>query len=322
VDLSPLGPYAGRYLGYGIAKGKLDLDLRYKVENRNLVASNVVRVNQFTLGEATQSPDATKLPVRLALALLQDRAGVIALDVPIEGKLDDPEFRLGKVIWHTILNVLVKVVTSPFSALAALVGGGQKEISLLEFTPGSATFLPSAEERISLIAKSLAERPALGLEVEGTVDEAQDGQAIRHLELERVLRNAKAAAMSPAPASSEAVMLSPEERVRFVRALYAARFPARAPAPTSSGETGALGAPAKTPPATAEKELTPPEMEERLIAGAEVTPDAYASLAAARAEGARDALVAAGIDQARLFLTQGGERAQKEKGACAYFTVK
>ena len=129
VDLSPLGPYSGKFLGYGIQKGKLDLDLRYKVENRSLAATNVVTVNQFTLGEKTDSPDATKIPVRLALALLQDKNGVILLDVPIEGNLDDPEFRLGRVIWRTVLNVLVKVATSPFSALAALAGSGDADLS-------------------------------------------------------------------------------------------------------------------------------------------------------------------------------------------------
>ncbi|HYG66642.1 MAG TPA: DUF748 domain-containing protein, partial [Anaeromyxobacteraceae bacterium] len=145
VDLSPLGPYSGKFLGYGIQKGKLDLDLRYRIENRQLAATNVVRVNQFTLGEATDSPDATKIPVRLALALLQDRNGVILLDVPVEGNLDDPEFRLGKVIWRTILNVLTKVATSPFRALAALAGGGEDtDLSTVEFAAGSAEPLPGA----------------------------------------------------------------------------------------------------------------------------------------------------------------------------------
>ena len=316
VDLSPLGPYAGRYLGYGIQKGKLDLDLRYQIENRNLVAKNVVRVNQFTLGEATHSADATKLPVRLALALLQDRDGVILLDVPVEGKLDDPEFRLGKVIWRAVLNVLVKVVTSPFSALAALVGGGTQEISLLEFTPGTSDPLPSARERLSVLAKSLAPRPALGLEVEGSADEAVDGPALRKAAFERSLRHAKAAAMTPPPTSEEEVTLSPEERAALVRAAYAARSKAQASPAAPGGEGSAAAAPGPAP------EPSPEAMEESLVDAAVVAPDAYASLAAARAESARDALVAAGIDQGRLFLTEGSERARKERGARVYFSVK
>ncbi|HEX8908005.1 MAG TPA: DUF748 domain-containing protein, partial [Anaeromyxobacteraceae bacterium] len=208
VDLSPLGPYSGKFLGYGIQKGKLDLDLRYKIQNRALAATNVVKVNQFTLGDETHSPEATKIPVRLALALLQDRSGVILLDVPIEGKLDDPDFHLGKVIWRAILNVLVKVATSPFAALSSLVGGGDHaDLSLVEFAPGTAEPLPAARERFALLAKSLAQRPALGLELEGSTDAAQDGPALQRAALERSLRRAKAATLHPPPASTDEVTL-------------------------------------------------------------------------------------------------------------------
>jgi hypothetical protein len=308
VDLSPLGPYSGRFLGYGIQKGKLDLDLRYKVQNRMLAATNVVRVNQFTLGEAIESPDATKIPVRLALALLQDRDGVILLDVPVEGNLDDPEFRLGRVIWRTVLNVLVKVATSPFSALAALAGGGDDaDLSMVEFAPGSAEPLPAAQERFALLAKSLAQRPALGLELEGVTDEAQDGAVLRRVALENRLRSAKAATLRPPPASLDSVKLAPDERARLLRAAYDAAFPA----------PGAVPKGAVVPPTP-----TPAEMEERLAAAAEIPADAYRTLAAERAQHAREALVAAGLDQARLFLAQGGTRAASEQGPRVYFSVK
>lgn len=307
VDLSPLAPYSGKFLGYGIQKGKLDLDLRYKIVNRGLAATNVVKVNQFTLGDKTNSPDATKIPVRLALALLQDRDGVILLDVPIEGNLDDPDFHLGKVIWRTVLNVLVKVATSPFSALAALAGGGDHaDLSLVEFGPGTAEPLPAAQERFTLLAKSLLQRPALAVELEGAADEGQDGPALRRTALERSLRAGRAGS-APGPAAELA--LAPDERLRLVRTAYQSAFPPAAPKP---------GQPVQAPvPAP-----TPQEMEERLAAATEVPADAYRSLAAERAQRAREALVAAGVDQARLFLTQGGERAGREKGARVYFSVK
>lgn len=305
VDLSPLDPYSGKFLGYRVQKGKLDLDLRYKVENRELAATNVVKVNQFTLGEATSSPDATRIPVRLALALLQDQDGVILLDVPIEGKLDDPDFHLGKVIWRAVLNLLVKVATSPFSALAALVGSDKADLSLVEFAPGAAELLPAAQERIALLARSLGQRPALGLEMEGSADAEQDGPALQRAALERSLRRAKAATLKPPPPSADEVTLAPDERARLVRAAYEAAFPA---VPPKRGEA------APPPP-------TPQEMEERLAAAQVVPAEAYRSLAAERAQRAREALLAAGLDQARLFLAQGG-RAEKEKGARVYFSVR
>jgi len=319
VDLSPLDPYSGKFLGYGIQKGKLDLDLRYRIQDRNLAATNVVRVNQFTLGERTDSADATKIPVRLALALLQDKDGIILLDVPVEGRLDDPDFHLGKVIWHTVLNVLVKVATSPFRALAALVGGGeQADLSVADFAPGTADALPAANERIALLAKSLGQRPTLALELEGSADLEQDGPVLRRAELERSLRRAKAAALHPPATSPDGVTLTPDERAHLVRAAYEAAFPAVAPSSRPADATppapGAVRGTA-TPPA-------PHEMEERLAAAVLIPADALRTLAAERAQRARDALVGAGVDQARLFLVQGGDRAAKEKGARVYFTVR
>jgi uncharacterized protein involved in outer membrane biogenesis len=305
VDLTPLDPYGGKFLGYGIQKGKLDLDLRYKVEERILTGANVVTVNQFTLGDRTDSPDATKIPVRLALALLQDKDGVILLDVPVEGKLDDPEFKLGKVIWHTVLNVLVKVATSPFRALAALAGGGDADLSMADFEPGTATPAATAADRFQLLARSLAQRPALGLELEGAADPERDGAVLRRAALERTLRRTKAATLRPVPASLDEVSLAPEERVRLVHAVYRAAFPA----PVDGKGAGAAA------PLTAE------QMEERLAGREEVPPEALRTLAAERAQRAREALVEAGLEPGRIFLAADGT-AGKEKAPRVYFSVR
>jgi len=308
VDLTPLGPYAGKHLGYGLQKGKLDLDLAYKVEEKRIEAGNVIRVDQLTLGEATHSPDATAIPVRLALALLTDRSGLILLDVPVEGKTDDPEFRLGRVIWRAVLNVLVKVATSPFSALAALAGGGDEDISRIEFAPGSARLDDRATKRIELLARSLAQRPALSLELEANGDPAADGLALRRAELERRLRRARAASQRGAPDEEAlaALALGPDERRKLVDAQYAAAFPAP-PAPAG-------GTPAP-PPTAAEKEA-------RLVEAIALKPEELPALLAARQAAAREALEAAGVDPARLFPVQGGARAQQEPGPRVVFTVR
>jgi hypothetical protein len=311
IDLTPLDPYAGKHLGYGLQKGKLDLDLAYKVEERAIHAGNVIRVDQLTLGEATHSPDATALPVRLALALLRDRDGLILLDVPVEGRTDDPEFRLGRVIWRAVLNVLAKVATSPFKALAALAGGGDEDISLVEFAPGSAQLDEQAKKRVDLLARSLAQRPGVSLELEPTVDAKADLLALRRAELERRLRRAKAATLRSPPAEDaiDALEILPEERPRLVMALHAAAFPQ----PT---------APEKPTPGAAAPPPTPTEQEARLVEAMTLKPEDVPSLLAARQGAARDALVAAGLEPARLFTVQGGERASKESGSRVYFTVR
>jgi len=138
VDLTPTSPYAGKFAGYGIAEGKLNLDLAYELIGKKLTAKNVITLDQFSFGEKVESADATHLPVRLAVALLKDRDGKIVLDVPVEGSLDDPKFRIGKVVMRVIVNILEKVATSPFSLLGAAFGGGGEELGYEDFSPGSA----------------------------------------------------------------------------------------------------------------------------------------------------------------------------------------
>ncbi|HEX4351180.1 MAG TPA: DUF748 domain-containing protein, partial [Verrucomicrobiae bacterium] len=123
VDLTPAGPYSGKFAGYSIAEGKLNLDLSYHLVGKKLEAKNIITLDQFTFGDKVNSPDATHLPVRLAVAILKDRDGKIVLDVPVEGSIDDPKFRIGKVVTRAIENILEKVATSPFSLLGAAFGG-------------------------------------------------------------------------------------------------------------------------------------------------------------------------------------------------------
>ena len=119
MDLTPASPYAGKFAGYGIAEGKLNLDLSYQLVGKNLSPKTSSRWTSSILANKVDSPDATHLPVRLAVAIMKDRDGKIVLDVPIEGSLDDPKFRIGKVVTRAVVNILEKVATSPFSLLGA-----------------------------------------------------------------------------------------------------------------------------------------------------------------------------------------------------------
>jgi len=303
VELTPLSPYAGRYVGYLLEKGKLDLELAYRVRARTLNAANVVRIDQLTLGEHVDSPDATSAPVKLGLALLRDKDGVILLDVPVEGDLDDPEFHYGRVVWRAIGNLIVKLATSPFSALASLVGGGKEDISLVEFTPGDARLLDAGAHRVQLLANALVQRPSLSLELEGTADPAADGLALRRVELDRNLRSLKAQLAGVSPG---AVTVAPDERPGLVERAWRAAFTQK---PTPAGQ------PAAAPP-------TPAAMEDQLLAAVPIPPEALRALALERGQVVRDALLAAGLDRSRLFTVEGGDRAAKEPGPRAYFTVK
>jgi hypothetical protein len=223
VDLSPASPYSGKFLGYRLNRGRLGLQADYEVTQRRITAKNVVVVDELTLGEKVQSPDATKLPVKLGVALLKDRNGKIEIELPIDGNLDDPDFHIGKVIVHVLVNVMTKIVTSPFAALGALFGGKGEEVSYQDFAPGSAELQAAHAQKLDSLVNGLYERPGLELQIEGSFDPAMDSEGLRQQKLERrfrqekwaSLRNAEQARISP-----DKVPLTPQEYGTRLEAAY------------------------------------------------------------------------------------------------------
>jgi hypothetical protein len=164
MELSTFNPYSGKFAGYNITKGKLTTELHYKVEGRKLDAQHHITVDQLEFGDKTASKDAVSLPIKLAVALLKDRDGVINLDLPVSGTLDDPTFRLGPIIWKVFVNILEKAITAPFALLGSLFGGGP-DLQFLDFQPGVAQLSPAGADKIRAVVKALNERPQLKIEV-------------------------------------------------------------------------------------------------------------------------------------------------------------
>jgi hypothetical protein len=175
VDLKPAGPYIGKYAGYSLLRGSVNLDLAGGISDNKLSATNHIVLDQFTLGEKVESPDAIKLPVRLGVALLKDRSGKITLDLPIEGSLDDPKFSVSSVISQAVGDVITKITEHPFATLGALFGGNGEELSYVEFAPGKAELQSGATKKLEALVKALSERPGLAVEIEGSVDLKADG---------------------------------------------------------------------------------------------------------------------------------------------------
>ncbi len=179
VALTPLSPYSATFAGRKIASGKLSLDLQYKLKDSNLAGENKVLLEQFTLGEQVESPTAVNLPLDLAIALLTDSDGKIDLAVPVAGNVDQPEFSYGHLVWQAIRTVIARIVTAPFRALGALLGGGEQGAGEVTFDPGSSRLLPTEYEKLRRIAEGLQKRPQLKLVVQGTFNKESDGQALR-----------------------------------------------------------------------------------------------------------------------------------------------
>lgn len=186
VELTTLTPYSAKFAGYRLDKGKLSLDLNYKIQQRQLKASNKIVLNQLTLGDKVDSPDAVSLPLRLAIALLKDADGVIDLDIPLSGSLDDPKFRVGPIVWQAIVNVLTKVATAPFRFIAGLVDGGD-DMDSIAFDQGMAVLPADSTARLGKLAQALNRRPALRLEIRGVFDPVHDGESLRRNKYQQAL---------------------------------------------------------------------------------------------------------------------------------------
>jgi len=177
IELTTFNPYSGKFAGYNITKGKLSTAMKYRVENRKLDAQHHIVVDNLEFGERTDSKDAAPIPIRLGVALLKDRRGVISLDLPVSGTLDDPQFSFGSIIWNGIVNLLARAIAAPFAALGASFGGGQ-ELALVDFQPGSAALGEAQAKNLGTLSKGLVERPQLRLNVPLTVAAAVDGDAV------------------------------------------------------------------------------------------------------------------------------------------------
>ena len=224
IELSPLTPYSGTYLGYTVEKGKLNLDLSYHIENRQLTSENRVFIDQFTFGDKVESDKATKLPVRLAIALLKDSRGEIHLDLPVTGRTDDPKFSVWKVIGQILMNLLEKAATSPFKLLGALFGGEEGFSSVL-FAPGSAELAASEQEKLAKLGKVLADRPALNLEVRGYIDKERDPEGYRQELLLKKMKNEKFLALvrekkNLPGQTADGMSIGPVEESTWLKAVY------------------------------------------------------------------------------------------------------
>lgn len=186
VELTTLTPYSGKFAGYRIRKGRLNLDLHYLITKGQLKAENKVVVEQLQLGEKVDSPDAVSLPLKLAIALLKDVDGKISIELPVTGDLNNPQFSVMPIVWQTLRNLIVKAAAAPFKLIGGLVsGGGSEDLGTVSFAPGSSDLTKDAEAALVKLSQALKERPALRLEIEGTAAKSSDGPLLAEQRLER-----------------------------------------------------------------------------------------------------------------------------------------
>jgi hypothetical protein len=285
VELTGLSAYSTKYTGYPIVKGTLTVDVHYLLNHQNLTAENHIFIDQLTFGDKVQSPNAINLPIRLAVALLKNSRGEIDLRVPVSGSLSDPHFSIGSVILHTFGNLIVKAATSPFSMIAsAFGGGGNVDLSYVEFAPGLATLTPDSQNRLAIVAKALQDRTGLRLNISGRVDPAFDREGLREAMVARQIRLQKIKDAGDAGESVNSVEVAPDEYDKYLKRAYkAAKF---------AKPTDLIGL---------DKSLPPDEMKKLMLTNTQVGDKDLEQLANARANAVRQ-WISKKIDSSRLFV--------------------
>jgi len=308
ISLPVLNPYSGRLAGYNISKGKLTTDLHYLIVDRKLDAQHKIRIDQLEWGEATDTKGEATLPVKFATSLLKDRNGVINLDLPVTGSLDDPKFRIGPIVWQIIKNIIVKVVTAPFAFLGSLFEGAE-DAQFIDFAPGDATLDAATGERLAALAKGLAEKPALNLDVPiGAIPEI-DRPALEQRAFDAALAAAvaehgggrKGSDQAPAPFSE----LAPKKQVDVLEALIQQQTGVKPEVPEApEPPEGTSRSEAKALRQAAAVEY----LEAQARAGITVPDSALQELAQERAAAVQRALLADGtLDPKRVFPVRDGK---------------
>ncbi|WP_177411122.1 MULTISPECIES: DUF748 domain-containing protein [unclassified Pseudomonas] len=235
VELTTLTPYSGKFAGYRIRKGRLNLDLHYLITKGQLKAENKVVVEQLQLGEKVDSPDAVNLPLKLAVALLKDVDGKISIELPVSGDLNNPQFSVMPIVWQTLRNLVVKAAAAPFKFIGGLIaGGGSQDLGTVAFAPGSDELSGDAQASLDKLAAALKERPALRLEIEGTSAEASDGPLIAQQRLEREYQSTYYKILQrrgdKVPAQAGDLKVPEDEKAPMLEGIYRTRLKQQPPA--------------------------------------------------------------------------------------------
>ncbi|WP_119741055.1 DUF748 domain-containing protein [Pseudomonas sp. Larv2_ips] len=235
VELTTLTPYSGKFAGFRIRKGRLNLDLHYVITKGQLKAENKVVVEQLQLGEKVDSADAVDLPIRLAIALLKDSDGKISIELPVTGDLNNPQFSVMPIVWQTLRNLVVRAATAPFKFIGGLVtGGGSEDLGNVSFAPGSSELNKDAQGALDTLAKALKERPTLRLEIEGTAAASSDGPLLAAERLEREYQYNYYKILQrrgdKVPAQASLLVVPEKEKAPLLEGIYRTRLKQQPPA--------------------------------------------------------------------------------------------
>jgi hypothetical protein len=178
IAIKNFTPYSGKFVGREIKTGKLDLDLKYNIEKSNLEAKNNIVITKLELGEKVESPEAVSLPLDIAISLLKDSKGVIDINLPVSGNVDDPQFAIGSIVWKAFVNLITKAVTAPFSLLGAMFNFSEDEIKSVKFAIKEDEITPIQKETLDKIALILKAKKDIAIKISPSFNKEKESEKI------------------------------------------------------------------------------------------------------------------------------------------------
>ncbi len=161
MDLLSFSPYSEYYIASPITQGWFNYDLGLKMTTTSLLNTNKIKVDELEFGKRTKDTTAMKVPIRLALYIMKDANDLIAFDMPVSGNPSEPQFKLGKLIWKTLANLMIKTAASPFNAMAGLAGTNPESLEKLPFAFAQDSLDQKQRDDLTKLATILKKKPDL-----------------------------------------------------------------------------------------------------------------------------------------------------------------
>jgi hypothetical protein len=184
LSLENFSSYSAKFLGFPITRGKADFQLKYKLNQNLLKGFNGLKFKQLKFGDKNQSEDAISLPLKLAVSLLTNGKGIMKIDLPVNGNIDDPEFSYGGIVFKAMFKLITGIVASPFKLLGKLIpGGAELDLSGILFKAGTVELAQDEEKKLHAMQKIIEQRPAIILELTGVINTTNDKKQLQQLML-------------------------------------------------------------------------------------------------------------------------------------------
>ena len=292
IEMPLFSSYCGKYIGYRLKKGKLFVDLKYDINQNKLNSSNAILIDQLMLGETVDSKEAINLPLKFAIALLQNRKGEIKLNLPVKGDLDNPEFDFSETIYQVFINFIQKIVAAPFTVFESMLDDAA-QLNFLDFEVGRSDLNQTHYEKLDKLLIGLYERPLLKLDIQPLADIETDRAALIDNEFENRLKQEKAKknhdGNNPLP-SLDNIIIFPDEYETYLKSAF-----------KSSGLKGFF--------------LSVEEMETKLKAAIVISDNQLIQLAAQRGKAVMDYILKSKkVEKERVFMLDAKIESSKDVG--------